>query len=67
MIYSVNERLKMFMCNHESRIKKASCLEDLLGEARFGIPHRIGHLSLKVEDGFLVERRYTLSVDKKKK
>nr|AKN39785.1 hypothetical protein [Vibrio splendidus] len=55
------------MCNHESRIKKASCLEDLVGEASFGIPHRIGHLSLKVEDGFLVERRYTLSVDKKKK
>lgn len=61
------ERLKRFMRHHESRIKQAQRLQDLISEGSFGIPHRISRLSLKVEDGFLVERRYTLNSLKKPK
>ena len=49
----------LFIYNHPMRILKATCLQDLIGGTRFGTPHHLGKLSLKIKDGVLTERSYT--------
>lgn len=50
---------KRFMRHPELRIEKAQYLEDLLNHMSYGVRCHIGKLSMKVENGCIVEHRYT--------
>ncbi|CAK3447010.1 hypothetical protein BCT63_19770 [Vibrio kanaloae] len=55
----INANFKRFMGKPKLRIENAQFLDDLLGHTSFGIRCHQGKLSMKVENGYLAEHRYT--------
>ncbi|CAK1765564.1 hypothetical protein VCRA2128O305_170046 [Vibrio crassostreae] len=55
----MNANLKRFMGKPKFRIEEAQSLDDLLSHTSYGVRCHVGKLSVKIENGCLVNHRYT--------